>query len=194
MQERNYTKRVFRIYTLTNPENGHVFYVGRTSSPLFRRLTQHNYIGQHSNVNRLLKEYLLNLHRKGVQPIIDEVDQADYEGRTRVEEYWIQQMAAWGFSLTNVRHYATRNFVKAPQISRLTIEEIGLFDRIKRKGDFLDIALISGVSTNTITKHYYRHRGPQLIVEAIRTFYMKRVKEISDWYVRQLNNQKSLAA
>jgi hypothetical protein len=88
-----------KIYTLTHPLTGDVFYVGATVMELHRRLPG----GYHSPTYNSLKA-------AGATPIIEELESVDLDRVAESENYWICQMKAWGFHLENVRvsHYGIR--------------------------------------------------------------------------------------
>jgi hypothetical protein len=86
------------IYTLTNPENGEIFYVGRTSTPLKHRLYQH--LGPQS-VNGEMENYLSQIVSRGIKPVIEELDSVGHNEKHIAEVYWIHQLKAWGFNLLN---------------------------------------------------------------------------------------------
>ena len=82
------------IYTLTNPVDGLIFYVGATTRPLNRRLSQH--ISDCKNV------IFHRLKKAGIRPIIEELERCEgYLAPMYTERYWIQQMKTWGFKLIN---------------------------------------------------------------------------------------------
>lgn len=173
-----------RIYTLTNPENGLIFYVGRTTMALHRRLTHHNYITHNSICNPGLQNYLFELKERGLVPIIEEIDTCPHRDRRLFEEYWIQQICAWGFVLTNVKHYRNKNWSPSPAHRVFSCEELGLFDRLYRRGDIEDIAGRAHTSGMTVKKYFGKVAVPDYLVDPIRSFYLKRAAEISDWYNR----------
>lgn len=93
--------RMVHIYILSNSENGDIFYVGATFC-LKRRLGQH--INDATYYSRKkLTAYLNNMNTK---PIIEEIDTISVykkEESLLLENYWIDQLRQWGFSLTNNR-------------------------------------------------------------------------------------------
>lgn len=94
------------IYTLSNPETNEVFYVGRTILTLAKRLTAHHVKAQGS------AEYVIYLHelnKKGLRPVIEYVDECNWDCRKSLEEFWIQTFSMWGFQLTNNRHLKNKS-------------------------------------------------------------------------------------
>lgn len=82
------------IYTLTNPVDGLVFYVGATTRPLKHRLSQHISGAKNAIIHRL--------NKAKIKPIIEELEVCEgYLAPMHAERYWIHQMKAWGFKLVN---------------------------------------------------------------------------------------------
>jgi predicted GIY-YIG superfamily endonuclease len=81
-----WTNRV--IYTLSNPVDNKIFYVGVTCDPLNR----------------------FRQHRKvfGFTPIMEELEMLNkistHGSVCNEESYWIDQLRVWGFDLTNVQY------------------------------------------------------------------------------------------
>lgn len=180
-------RRTIRIYTLTNPENGLIFYVGRTTSALHQRLSKNHFKSKNCNCNPKFRDYLLEMDKKGLKPIIEEIDRTHYDNRRIVEEYWIQQIAAWGFELMNVKHYDNRNHVQYEKRAAFNAIDIGVFDRLYRNGDFTEIARTAKTTDMTVRKYFGKIKVPVYLKEPIQSFYLNRAKEISDWY--QMNNK-----
>lgn len=95
----------YSIYTLSNPETGAVFYVGKTIN-LKTRFKSHLSLKDADNSfkNQII-EYILH---HGAMPVIEEVDYFDCYLREdedyvhELETYWMWQFKAWGFNLTNI--------------------------------------------------------------------------------------------
>lgn len=96
----NATMKPGRIYTLTNPVNDEVFYVGSTTQSLTERLNVHIWnspSSPHGNIGRYLS-------KSKIRPIIEEVE--CFENISNVdlrkeEMFWIRQFKAWGCPLIN---------------------------------------------------------------------------------------------
>ena len=77
-----------KIYKLIDPLENSVKYIGWTHKPLEKRLQNHL-----SDARRGLKNHRCNWIRKlllnGVYPIINIIEEVDYEERNRKEKYWI---------------------------------------------------------------------------------------------------------
>lgn len=93
------------IYTLTNPINNNVYYVGITAYPT-KRFLNHLKTADTSKTTG----YLVSL---GLQPIMHEIDSCDNDQhKYRIEEYWIHQFRCWGFILDNKNNVAVKSTVK----------------------------------------------------------------------------------
>lgn len=87
-----------KIYVLIDPRDGIIKYVGKTVQKLKYRLTQH--ITEKSNNKR--KTWIKSLKNKGLLPIIEELDECEWEESAALERYWISQFKTWGFVLKNM--------------------------------------------------------------------------------------------
>lgn len=87
------------IYTLTDPRDGKVFYVGATKMRLTQRLRAH--IDQRDKEE--LPKYLRvrDIVNSGYRPIIEPLEESFGDDWVLMEQYWISQFRAWGFDLTN---------------------------------------------------------------------------------------------
>lgn len=89
------------IYTLTDPTNNKVRYVGKTTN-VKRRYYSH--INKKSNQrlgNFYLRNWLLSLLNNGQKPILEVIDECDSNWED-LEKYWIAQFKQWGFKLANL--------------------------------------------------------------------------------------------
>lgn len=102
------------IYTLTNPENGQVFYVGCTSKPIEKRLQA----GYPCDTFLLLKS-------KSIKPFIEVIDTCHPHEAKHLELYWIWQMKCWGFTLENKAFYPSYS-------NRVVIDGSDYHEYIKR--------------------------------------------------------------
>jgi hypothetical protein len=89
-------KTVTTIYTLSDPRTNEIRYVGKTVSPLVERLRQH--ISTARRLNRTHNHYWINSIGT---PIIEALEECEWQSSQERESYWISQMKAWGFSLVN---------------------------------------------------------------------------------------------
>lgn len=87
------------IYSLEDPRNGLIRYVGQTIKTLEERLYQHLQVDDKTNSHKSqwIKQ-LLKLNLKPVISLIEEVEEKDWRN---AEKYWIAQLKAWCFDLTN---------------------------------------------------------------------------------------------
>lgn len=85
------------VYTLTDPIDLLVKYIGVTSRPK-RRFREHI-----ADMNSTLKcTWIKKLKLLGLSPIYDEIDETDTENFKLIEQYWISQFKTWGFPLKNM--------------------------------------------------------------------------------------------
>lgn len=93
-------ERIVRIYTLSDPRDNQIRYVGKTVKKLKDRFMDHL-----SESERGIKTYKCNWVRKllkeDVIPEINLLDEVIEEDWVFWETYWISQMKEWGFRLTN---------------------------------------------------------------------------------------------
>ena len=193
MQAHRTNTKPVRIYTLTNPETGHIFYVGRTTLPLHQRLSSNNYRSTNGNCNPMLAEYLRSLSSRGIKPVIEEIDSTSHANKKIVEEYWIQQIGAWGFALTNVKHHKNKNFTPSIPHEFVSAYDLGVFERLRRRNDIEAIAVLANTSKQTVNRHFYSSRMPGYLKRVMITFYKKRVEELIEW-ANIHENTKTVAA
>lgn len=85
------------IYTLSDPQDNLVKYVGITSRPK-RRLYEHiNY-----DENNPKSAWIKSLVKKGLNPIFEELERTTLDEFSFLEKYWISQFKSWGFTLKNI--------------------------------------------------------------------------------------------
>lgn len=85
------------VYTLSDPRDGLVKYVGITSRPK-KRLNEH----LNENDNNLKGAWIKRLKSLSLEPIYDEIEETDINNFSWVEQYWISQFRTWGFPLKNM--------------------------------------------------------------------------------------------
>ena len=96
-----------KIYTLQNPINNTIFYVGRCATSLKTRMSGHLASLKNGEGNKNKCAVLKEIIDLGLFPIIEEIESFNcscYEDERVVndaEKYWICQFRAWGFTLTN---------------------------------------------------------------------------------------------
>lgn len=168
------------IYTLTNPANNRVFYVGKTSMSLGERLSCHVTC---KNTSFHLSHFIKGiLKQTGRRPIIDELDRVEASHGKKYEEYWIQQFKAWGFELENKRHFINPNSRsstgKPKWITRLTEEESTLIKTLYRAGDAVLISQITGVSDERVRQLMKHHSFSSRYKDKIVGFYKDRANQI----------------
>lgn len=96
----NYNREVY-IYLLSDPITNQIRYVGKTTNP-HSRYYEHTRPG---NVNHIITHkncWIKSLRAKGLKPILEVIDIVSEAEWQFWEEYWICQIKAWGFDLTNM--------------------------------------------------------------------------------------------
>ncbi len=113
------------IYTLTDPIDGLVKYVGMTNNPK-RRLSEHLIEKTLTKKNNWIKS-LIKKNKKPIMDVIDEITDSNIE---YWEKYWIAQFKAWGFKLKNDTEggdnppirYGSDNSFKIPIVAEKILE------------------------------------------------------------------------
>lgn len=85
------------VYTLEDPRDGLVKYVGITNRPKIR-FSEH----LRENENNKKCAWIKKLKSLGLIPIFKEIDITDENNYKWVEMYWISQFKTWGFELKNM--------------------------------------------------------------------------------------------
>lgn len=85
------------VYTLSDPRDGLVKYVGITSRPK-KRLSEHI----NEDENNLKGAWIKRLKSLSLEPIYEVIDITDTDNFVWVEQYWISQFKSWGFPLKNM--------------------------------------------------------------------------------------------
>lgn len=86
------------IYTLADPRSGEVRYVGKTNNLKVRR---HNHLNSCRDKNTHKRNWINQLRKEGMLPIMEVLDEVLQSEWHRWEKYWIHQMTVWGFKLVN---------------------------------------------------------------------------------------------
>lgn len=191
--------RMVTIYSLSNPKNDEVFYVGRTTLPLPRRLTSHNI---HADGTAEYVIYLYELNKLGLRPKIEYVDTCSWDDRKKIEEFWIQTFSSWGFPLTNRRHVKNKNWepYKEKQRKRVrsfilkTVEPeiIDLIHLIYDPFDCMQLAASLGCTKERIRgmlDKFIRLKLNKLmewVKPTIEQFYLNKGKMISEAYIKTM--------
>lgn len=92
------------IYFLSDASTGNIHYVGATKSSLKNRLKAHRWaVGSRK---------LTALKASGIKLQIGKLDECAVSESAFYENYWIDQMRAWGFTLTNDYRYHKYSYPK----------------------------------------------------------------------------------
>lgn len=85
------------VYTLSDPINGEVRYVGKTVVCIKKRYNHHLDKARRKPTNH--RDYWIrSLLNKGLFPVIEELEKTESD----TETFWIEQFKCWGFNLTNM--------------------------------------------------------------------------------------------
>lgn len=89
------------IYCLWDKNENDIFYIGATVNPKNRLIGHRSsnieyYINENNNYSSRKKDRNVNMS------IIDEIEFKERKELGAVEDYWIHQFMAWGFTLQNV--------------------------------------------------------------------------------------------
>ena len=142
-------KKVY-IYTLTNPLNNEVFYVGYTNNPI-RRLNEHIKYKYNPHKDSIIDEILCS----GLKPILDVIDECDYFfnqeqnmfEHERLEIYHIKKHRDSGINLTNLTNGG--GVVNIHFIPVYQFDEVGKF--LKRYDSISEAAETVMVSISKIS-------------------------------------------
>ena len=85
------------IYTLSDPTTNKIRYVGKTDD-LKERFRGH----VNCKFKRHSRNWILSLKRKGLLPVMEVIDIVENDEWQFWEQYWISQIKAWGFNVTNL--------------------------------------------------------------------------------------------
>jgi hypothetical protein len=92
----------YKVYTLEDPENNVVRYIGITKQSLASRKAKHINNTKYYKVRNHKINWIKGLLKNNKKPLIQELDIAStYEELKYLEKYWIAQFKTWGFKLVN---------------------------------------------------------------------------------------------
>lgn len=86
------------IYTLTDPRDNKVKYIGKTKKDINKRLIRHV---NESNSNSKKDNWIKLLKKYNLIPTVELLDIGDSKNINSLEIYWISQFITWGFDLKN---------------------------------------------------------------------------------------------
>jgi hypothetical protein len=88
------------IYSLSDPINKDIKYVGKTSVNINNRYAQHIFQWKRSKTLTHVNSWIKSLYLKNQKPIMEILDEVDNDW-AYWESYWIQQCKVWGYNLCN---------------------------------------------------------------------------------------------
>jgi group I intron endonuclease len=89
------------IYTLTDPIDGIIKYIGKTKD-LENRLFRHLNESSLKDIHTLKNKWIKDLKNQNLSPVIEILDEGNKDTIDDLERYWIAQFKAWGFKLKNM--------------------------------------------------------------------------------------------
>jgi hypothetical protein len=113
--------RKVKIYTLADPRNNEIRYVGKTVQSLEKRLCGHISAAITNKEHNYRSNWIKQLTNNNLLPIIELVESVDENIWEQTEQYWIAQFKAWNFSLVNMTEGGDGN--KNQFVSKETIEK-----------------------------------------------------------------------
>lgn len=110
------TNQKVYIYTLSNPIDNTVVYVGKSINP---RVRYNTYIKQAKGNKRknLIINWVKSLLKNGLKPKMEIIDEIVGEWEW-LEQYWVAQFKAWGFNLKNMTIGGDSNPMDNPEIRK----------------------------------------------------------------------------
>lgn len=171
---------IVTIYGLLIRDSGHVFYVGRTTGSLKKRLSDH-----YSNKGRhTVYSFLSTLNKPEVE--IFPLEECLPHEKTTSEEFWVQQMNAWGFELLNIqlkksskwKHYHKKPLAPENVYTRYSEEEKELMKCLLWYGDHEAIGKIAGCTGQFIRMLARAETAPGWAKEAIFAYCRKKAARI----------------
>lgn len=93
--------RLTRIYTLSDPRDGAVRYVGKTAVSLRVRLRSHIYNAVANGIKTHVYGWIRLLHSLGFAPLIEQIEVVSGDGWAARERHWIAYHRFAGTALTN---------------------------------------------------------------------------------------------
>ena len=87
------------IYTMSDPFTGEVRYIGKTAVSLAVRLSGH--ICDSKKLTNHRHYWIRSILNKGGIPILEVIDEVEWQHSQDTEIYWIEQFKHWGFNLVN---------------------------------------------------------------------------------------------
>ena len=86
------------IYTLSDPRNNQVRYVGKTNNPKQRR-SAHGVLTREQKSRK--KNWVKHLKSLSLKPVFEIIEEVSIDEWKEAEKFWITQFKAWGFILLN---------------------------------------------------------------------------------------------
>lgn len=192
--ENGVRRRVF-IYSLSDPRDGKVRYVGKAIN-CESRLGGH--LGDKGFNHKTC--WINQLKRLGLKPVVEVVEQVDEPSWQEAEQFWIEQFRQWGFDLTNATKggEGTLGVPCSEETKRkISIKNQGLRKGIKRTPESIAKSAAGNrgkkrsAEVRALLSEKARSRSPELIEKiASKLRGKKRGKEFSELCSRIFKGRK----
>jgi hypothetical protein len=113
--------KTIKIYTLADPRNNEIRYIGKTVQSLEKRLCGHISTAIHNREKSYKTNWVKQLLNNNLLPIIELIEEVNENIWEQTEQYWIAQFKAWNFSLVNMTEGGDGN--KNQFVSKESIEK-----------------------------------------------------------------------
>lgn len=110
------------IYTLSNPLNGQIKYVGKTDN-IEKRYLSH--LSKSKNKKTYKDCWIYSLLSENVNPLIEIIDAVPKSEWQFWEKYWISQLRSWGVNLTNSTEGGDGGMITKEVIEKLSVKNKG---------------------------------------------------------------------
>lgn len=184
--------KIVTIYSVSHPITNMIFYVGRTTTPLQKRLGA--MLTTKEIYNNNLSDILKSIKEEGRKPVIEELDKCDYDNRMNVEEFWIQTISGWGFDIKNVKHKRNpchkKYVIKYPKDRSPVVfsnEERDLIALTLNSDDMKEVAINNGLSKEILRIHLSK----EVVPKWVRDMLINKAEERSNLIVNKFAEYKS---
>lgn len=121
---------IYKIYSLADPRDNKIFYIGLADYNLKSRLSGH--INDCKRINNPKNTFIRQMIFEGFTPIISSIEQSPYKnGRKaalQLEQKWISFYLSKGVNLLNTRGNPLRKQVARPRKKKMSL--VGLIESL----------------------------------------------------------------
>lgn len=191
------------IYTLAHPDTNEVFYIGKTSMELSRRLSCH-WTQKSDSLGKRMKDKMNELKQANKKPVIELIEICHWQEGKRLEEYWTQQFSSWGFILSNYRFNYNKSFISEWERKRQRDLRMKAVEKrewlmvryLYQKDDCANIAKVADCTDERIRQIIYnlihtdQKKVPIWIKEKVIDYFMVKAENILNIYLNDNENDK----